>query len=97
MWIYPIMKANGARMMFYSGDTDGAVPTFGSKRWIRELNWPIKEDWTAWYSDSQVAGFYERYEGLDFVTVKGVGHMCPQYARKQVTGMITDWMHHDKI
>mmetsp|Transcript_556 Transcript_556/g.1068 ORF Transcript_556/g.1068 Transcript_556/m.1068 type:complete len:311 (-) Transcript_556:269-1201(-) len=33
-WIYPILKAAGIRMTFYSGDTDGAVPTYGSKRWV---------------------------------------------------------------
>jgi hypothetical protein len=31
-WIYPIMKDAGIRMVFYSGDTDGAVPTWGTKR-----------------------------------------------------------------
>lgn len=35
------MKANDIRMVFYSGDTDGAVPTYGSKRWIEQLDWPI--------------------------------------------------------
>jgi hypothetical protein len=29
-WIYPIMKANGYKIRFYSGDTDGAVPTWGT-------------------------------------------------------------------
>ena len=31
--------------MFYSGDTDGAVPTYGSKRWIKELNWKTVKPW----------------------------------------------------
>ena len=29
-WIYPILQ-NQYRLMFYSGDTDGAVTTYGSK------------------------------------------------------------------
>lgn len=77
MWIYPILKANGIKLMFYSGDTDGAVPTFGTKRWIKELNWPIKEEWRQWKTDSQVSGYIQQYEGLDFFTIKGVGHMAP--------------------
>lgn len=32
-WIYPILK-DKYRMMKYSGDTDGAVPTYGTKQWI---------------------------------------------------------------
>jgi len=81
-WIYPEMKKNGIRMMKYSGDTDGAVPTWGTKQWIAQLNWPIKEAWKPWLTDGQVSGFIEKYEGLDFVTVKGVGHMAPQWAAK---------------
>ena len=33
-WIYPILKSYGYRILFFSGDTDGAVPTLGTKRWI---------------------------------------------------------------
>ena len=57
MWIYHVMKANGIKMFFYSGDTDGAVPTFGSKRWQEELNWPVVNDWKPWLVDYQVAGY----------------------------------------
>jgi len=92
IWIYPILK-NKFRMMFYSGDTDGAVPTYGSKQWIKQLNWDVKEEWRAWETEGQVSGYVERYDGLDFVTVKGVGHMAPQWARKPVTDMINAWIH----
>lgn len=30
MWIYEVLNGK-IKMMFYSGDTDGAVPTYGSK------------------------------------------------------------------
>lgn len=77
MWIYPILKANNIKLLFYSGDTDGAVPTYGTKRWIKELNWPIMNEWRQWKTDSQVSGYIQQYDGLDFVTIKGVGHMSP--------------------
>jgi carboxypeptidase C (cathepsin A) len=93
MWIYPILKGAGIKAMFYSGDTDGAVPTFGTKQWIRELNWEVKHEWRAWLTMGQVSGYIEQYDGLDFITVKGVGHMAPQWAREAVTGMITNWIH----
>lgn len=85
-------------MVFYSGDTDGAVPTYGSKRWIKDLNWPVKTPWQSWVVDDQVAGFVVEYEGnFRFITVKGVGHMAPQYARKQVTHMINAIIHGEKL
>ena len=58
--------------MFYSGDTDGAVATYGSKQWIKMLNWPVKEAWRPWFTNGQVSGYVEAYDGLDFVTVKGL-------------------------
>lgn len=52
-WIYPILAANGFRILHYSGDTDGAVPTIGTKRWIKMLNSPVKNggEWRAWTSN----------------------------------------------
>jgi hypothetical protein len=32
-------------MMFYSGDTDGMVPTLGSKQWIKGLGWKVITPW----------------------------------------------------
>jgi carboxypeptidase C (cathepsin A) len=79
-------------MMFYSGDTDGAVPLAGTRKWIKELNWPIIDAWRPWYTNEQVSGYIVGYEGLDFITVKGVGHMAPQWARQPVQEMITNWI-----
>ncbi len=41
---------------------------------------------------NQTSGFITRYEGLDFVTVHGVGHMSPQWKRQDVTSLITNWI-----
>jgi len=75
------LKDNGIKATFYSGDTDGAVPTYGSKQWIAELGFPTISTgkWREWMTDGQVSGFVENYEGLDFVTFRGVGHMAPQW------------------
>lgn len=35
VWIYPIMKAYNYQILVFSGDTDGAVPTLGTRRWIQ--------------------------------------------------------------
>jgi len=77
MWIYPILKAAGIKALFYSGDTDGAVPTYGSIQWIEELGWKTLKKWSQWKTDGQVSGYLWKLEGLDFVTIKGVGHMAP--------------------
>jgi len=93
LWIYNVLQKSGIKMMFYSGDTDGAIPTYGSKQWIAKLDREVTEAWRPWYTNGQVSGFVEKYEGLEFVTVKGVGHMAPQWARQPVTDMITAFIH----
>jgi serine carboxypeptidase-like clade 1 len=76
-WIYQVLRYK-VRKLFYSGDTDGSVTTYGSKRWIMNLNWDITTAWNPWMVSEQVAGYVEKYDGMfDFVTVKGVGHMSP--------------------
>jgi serine carboxypeptidase-like clade 2 len=85
-------------MLHYSGDTDGAVTTYGTKRWIKNLNWAKKHNWRPWYTTfategKQVSGYVEEYDGLTFATVKGVGHMAPQWARQPMQEFVTAFMH----
>ena len=65
------------RVLIFSGDTDGVIPTAGTRQWIKSLGWTktIKE--RPWYVNDQVAGYIEIYDGLDFTTVHGGGHIVP--------------------
>lgn len=96
-WIYKVLKANNITMLHYSGDTDAAVPTYGTRRWIQNLNWEVKSAWAPWYTNgangNQVSGYFEKYDGLTFATVKGVGHMAPQWARQAMQELITGYIH----
>jgi Serine carboxypeptidase len=87
-WIYPILK-DKYKMLKYSGDADGAVPTYGTQAWINDLNWDIIEPWRPYYITNmygqQVGGYVERRSGnLWFVSIHGAGHQAPQY-RPQVS------------
>lgn len=89
------MRQYGYKILFFSGDTDGAVPTLGTRRWIKGLKLPVKKPTKQWSvdEDKQVAGWLTRYDGLDFATVHGAGHMAPQWKRKEVTTLVTNWLH----
>ncbi len=39
VWIYPILMGYGYRLLHYSGDTDGAIPTLGTRKWIENQGW----------------------------------------------------------
>jgi serine carboxypeptidase-like clade 1 len=85
-------------MLKFSGDTDGAVPTLGSQKWIAELNWTINEEWRPYYvldqgGNQQVAGYVEvRDGGFTFATIHGAGHMAPQWKRPETYHAIFNWI-----
>jgi cathepsin A (carboxypeptidase C) len=43
-WVYSALKGK-YRMLKFSGDIDGAVPTYGTLQWINQLNWKITKKW----------------------------------------------------
>jgi len=88
---------NKMRILKYSGDTDGAVPTLGTLGWINSLNWEIKEDWRPYMVDNQVAGYVVEYDGLTLGTVHGCGHMAPQWKRPQTFHLIFNFIKNVKI
>jgi len=85
--VYPILKGK-YRMLKYSGDADGSVPTAGTLQWIQDLNWTVTDPWRAYYitdevGQQQVAGYVEvREGGFTFASVHGAGHMAPQWKRQ---------------
>lgn len=86
-WIYKLLRGK-YRILFYSGDTDGAVPTHGTYQWMQTLGWDIIEKRRAYYVGGQVAGYVEQRDGLTFGTVHGCGHMAPQWKRPQTYHLI---------
>ena len=69
----------------------------GTEAWITSMNLPIESLWQEWFiSDdegSQVAGYVTIYEGLTFATVKGAGHMVPQYAPEAAYYMFSNFIN----
>jgi carboxypeptidase C (cathepsin A) len=88
--LYPGLIEAGLKILIYSGDTDAAVPVNGTQKWISNLNLPIISAWRAWKTDdlNNVAGYRTIYKGLTFVTVKGTGHMVPQWKPKEAFHML---------
>ena len=89
LWTYPTLMEAGLRIFIYSGDVDGSVPFWGTRAWIGKLNMQMIQDHTSYYDNQgQVAGYTEVYSGLTFVSVKGAGHMVPQYKPEPALQMI---------
>ena len=96
-WIYKELQGK-IKMLHYSGDTDGAVPSIGTQNWIKSLDWAVESEWKPYYHEGQVAGYWESYEGnLTFGTVHGAGHMAPQFKPPQTYHLVFNWLFDREI
>lgn len=59
---------------------------------VDSLKLPSKADRRGWKLDGQVAGFVKEYKGLTYTTVKGSGHMVPQWRPKQALHMFSSFL-----
>ncbi|KAL2897770.1 Serine carboxypeptidase-like 34 [Bienertia sinuspersici] len=84
--ILPVIKKlvdGGLRIWVFSGDTDGRIPVTSTRLTLRKLGLKIIQDWTPWYSKTQVGGWTITYDGLTFVTIRGAGHQVPTFKPKE--------------
>lgn len=80
-WTYPILKEHNIRMLHFSGNSDGAVPTQGTREWMKSLGWKQTQRYAPFYIENkQVGGFVEEYEGIAMASIQGVGHMAAQWS-----------------
>ena len=89
----PLYKklAGKYRLLIYSGDVDACVPFIGTQEWTEGLGFEVIEAWRPWTAGTTVsptanvtAGYTTTYavrEGhrFSFATVKGAGHMVPEF------------------
>lgn len=100
MPIYTNLLNNGVRVLIYSGDTDASVPFTGTQYWTSRLmqSAPLSL-WQPWMNQAnQLAGFETIYP-LDFrfVTVRGAGHMVPQYRPPEAFIMFSKWLKAENL
>jgi len=81
------------RVMIFNGDADACVPYNGNEWWTSNLGVPVAKPWTSWEVDGQVAGYVTNYQyNFQFVTVKGAGHMVPEYKPVQGFAMFQRYL-----
>eukprot|EP00658_Telonema_sp_P-2_P050345 TRINITY_DN3837_c0_g1_i11.p1 TRINITY_DN3837_c0_g1~~TRINITY_DN3837_c0_g1_i11.p1 ORF type:complete len:316 (+),score=69.46 TRINITY_DN3837_c0_g1_i11:133-1080(+) len=85
------------RMLVYNGDTDGCVNFMGSQDCVAAVGNPLLKPWRPWHSTDaagpQVAGYVTEYaHNLTFVTVRGAGHMVPQWKPAQALIMLDTFL-----
>lgn len=79
----------------YNGDTDMACNFLGNEWFVNSLNRPKLKEWQTWSlpGSSQVDGFLMEFDLLKFYTIKGAGHMVPQWRPKQALFILVDFLY----
>lgn len=91
------------RIIVYNGDTDPGCNYLHDHWCVRGLGAPVKEKWGSWrYNDpsvtsqgEQVGGWTASYDvggELRFITIKGAGHMAPQWRPLATTTMFARFL-----
>ncbi|KEH29043.1 putative peptidase S10, serine carboxypeptidase, alpha/Beta hydrolase [Medicago truncatula] len=87
------LSKKGYRSLIYSGDHDVVVPFISTQAWIRDLNYSIVDDWRSWFVNGQVGGYTRTYSNqMTYATVKGSGHIAPEYTPELCFPMFTRWI-----
>ncbi|KAK7820599.1 serine carboxypeptidase-like 20 [Quercus suber] len=69
------------------------VPFTGSEAWTRSMGYKIVDEWRAWTSNGQIAGFTQGYEkNLTFLTIKGAGHTVPEYKPREALDLYSRFL-----
>jgi len=85
------------RMLVYNGDTDGCVNFMGSQNCVAAVGNDVEKAWHPWHytnaAGPQVAGYVTQYaKNLTFITVRGAGHMVPQWKPQEALIMLDTFL-----
>lgn len=81
------------RALIYNGDTDLACNFLGDQWAVASLDRKVTRERRPWYVNKQVAGWVDDYDKISFTTIKGVGHMVPQWAPEWALVMFTHFLN----
>lgn len=85
------------QILNYSGDTDGAVPTIGTMRWIEELEWNETSKYRPFFKDQKTIGYHQGYDGMDFIVIHGAGHVVPMWEREIGLLVAYSWIFEEEL
>ncbi|KAF8042582.1 hypothetical protein BT93_A1041 [Corymbia citriodora subsp. variegata] len=90
------LSTTNLRALIYSGDHDMSVTHIGTQNWIYSLDLTLYDVWRPWFVDGQIAGYTQEFINddftLDYATIKGAGHVAPEYKPKECYEMMDRWL-----
>jgi len=94
-----VAKATPLRVLVYNGDTDPSINSFEAQNWTSSLGFTPTQTWRPWTLDGcrRVGGYVTRYgnDRFDFLTIRGSGHMVPQFKPAQAFEFLQRWLKNE--
>jgi len=83
------------RGISYNGDTDMACNFLGNEWFAESLNRDVEEYYQPWHlkGSGQISGFVKKYDRFTYYTVKGAGHMVPQWRPDEALYILLDLLN----
>uniref|UniRef100_H2ZR86 Lysosomal protective protein n=1 Tax=Ciona savignyi TaxID=51511 RepID=H2ZR86_CIOSA len=88
-----LLKHSNFTILVYNGDTDMACNFLGDEWFVDGLKLKSTLSRRPWYVQGQVAGFVHQYGQLTYTTIRGAGHMVPQWAPSYAFAMFEKFIH----
>lgn len=87
-----IIKAKVPVMAYY-GDTDIVCNFLLGERFATQLGIKLLTPKNPWIFEKQIGGTVTEYEGFTLLTVRGVGHMVPEWAPERALYILTQFLN----
>eukprot|EP00403_Amphidinium_massartii_P010278 CAMPEP_0178418538 /NCGR_PEP_ID=MMETSP0689_2-20121128/25139_1 /TAXON_ID=160604 /ORGANISM="Amphidinium massartii, Strain CS-259" /LENGTH=495 /DNA_ID=CAMNT_0020039933 /DNA_START=99 /DNA_END=1587 /DNA_ORIENTATION=- len=99
-WYQKVTKESKLRILIYNGDTDPGLNSFYAQNWTSAVGLPEKESWRPWTRDGKIkmGGSITRYQSagaFDFLTIRGSGHMVPEYKPEAAHIMLQSYLKNE--
>jgi len=94
-----VVNNSSLRVLIYNGDTDPCLDSLSGQNWTESLGFKETQEWTPWTLDGKqwMGGYVTRYENnFDFLTIRGSGHMVPEFKPKVTLEFITKWLKNEE-
>jgi len=98
-YLHVITNTN-LRVLVYNGDTDPGINSFITQdfyfEYLAKHGVAQKSRWRPWTLDGKqrMGGYVTRFEGdFDFLTIRGSGHMVPEFKPEATIAFITAWLN----
>ena len=88
------------RVLVYNGDTDPCINSFEAQNWTSNIGVRETEAWRAWTLDGKqrMGGYVTEYEGgFSYLTIRGSGHMVPEFKPAAAEEMIKRWLKNERM